>query len=138
MNLSLNTGVFPDAWKEAKVVPLHKGGDLCNTNNYRPISVLPILSKLIEKAVHKHMYTFLSEHNLINKQQSGFRPLHSTETALTDMIDDWLQNMNDGKLTGVAFIDLRKAFDTVNHEILLCKLRDMGASDITMNWLIPT
>ena len=86
------------------------------------------------KAVHKHVYSFLSEYNLINQHQSGFRPFHSTETSLTDMIDTWLNNMNSGKMTGVAFVDLRKAFDTVNHEILLNKLYEIGATDITVKW----
>ena len=134
INMSLKTGIYPDKWKEAKVFPLHKGGDLSDTNNYRPISILPVLSKVIERAVHKHLYSFLSANNLINKLQSGFRPQHSTETALTDMVDDWLQNMNSGEMTGVAFIDLRKAFDTVNHEILLSKLYDLGSNDICIEW----
>ena len=115
-------------------MPLHKGGDLKSTNNYRPISILSCVSKIIEKAVHKHVYSFLSEYNLINQHQSGFRPFHSTETSLTDMIDTWLNNMNSGKMTGVAFVDLRKAFDTVNHEILLNKLYEIGATDITVKW----
>ena len=134
MNLSLSTGVFPNEWKIAKVVPLHKGGDLKSTNNYRPISILSCASKIIEKAVHKHVYSFLSEFNLINQHQSGFRPFHSTETSLINMVDRWLSNMNSGKMTGVAFVDLRKAFDTVNHEILLKKLYDIGATDGTVKW----
>ena len=134
MNLSLSTGVFPNDWKIAKVVPLYKGGDLKSTNNYRPISILSCVSKIIEKVVHKQLYSFLSEYNLINQHQSGFRPFHSTETSLTDMIDTWLNNMNSGKMTGVAFVDLRKAFDTVNHEILLNKLYEIGATDITVKW----
>ena len=134
INLSLSTGTFPSAWKEAKVIPLHKGGDLDNTNNYRPISILPVVSKIIERAVHNHVYSYLSAHNILNEHQSGFRPKHSTETALVDMVDDWLTNINSGKMTGVAFIDLRKAFDTVNHGILIDKLRLIGASSITLKW----
>lgn len=80
-----------------------------------------MLSKLIEKAVHKHLYAFINDNNIMSEGQSGFRPRHSTETALTSMVNDWLQNMNSGRLTGVAFIDLRKAFDTVHHDILLKK-----------------
>lgn len=134
MNLSLSSGCFPDVWKVAKVVPLHKGGDLNSINNFRPISILSCVSKIIEKAVHKHVYSFLSEHDMINQNQSGFRPFHSTETSLIDMVDDWLTNMNSGKMSGVAFIDLRKAFDTVNHDILLNKLHELGATDCTIKW----
>ena len=134
MNMSLNTGVFPHAWKEAKIIPLHKGGDLSDTNNYRPIAILPVISKIIEKAVHKHVYSYMSEHNMISKHQSGFRPFHSTETCLVDMVNNWVHNMNAGTLTGVAFIDLRKAFDTVNHDILLRKINDLGASSVALKW----
>ena len=133
INLSLSTGSFPDLWKIAKIIPLHKGGDL-SVNNFRPIAILPVVSKIIERAVHQHLYDFLSEHRLINPTQSGFRPLHSTETCLLDMINDWASCMNSGKMVGVAFIDLRKAFDTVNHDILLSKLHDLGASDTSINW----
>ena len=132
MNLCLSTGVFPNEWKIVKVVPLHKGGDLKSTNNYRPISILLCSSKITEKAVHKHVYSFLSELNLVNQHQSGFHPFHSIKTSLINMVDRWLSNMNSGKMTGVAFVDLRKAFDTVNHEILLKKLYDIGATDGTV------
>ncbi len=122
MNLSISTGVFPASWKEAKVNPLHKSGDMDNTNNYRPISILPVLSKILERAIHKHVYSFLSDQGLLSDHQSGFRPGHSTETALVDMVDEWLTSINKGEMTGVAFIDLRKAFDTVSHDILLKKI----------------
>ena len=105
-----------------------------DANNYRPISILACASKILERAVHNHMYSFLIDNHLLNPNQSGFRPHHSTETCLTDMIDNWLCNMNEGKMTGVAFIDLRKAFDTVNHTILLQKLHDIGATSVTLKW----
>ena len=133
MNLSLSTGVFPDLWKVAKIIPLHKGGDM-SINNFRPIAILPVLSKIIERAVHKHLYDYLSEHRLINENQSGFRPFHSTETCLLDMVNQWTSSMNSGNMIGVAFIDLRKAFDTVSHKILLDKLNDLGASDTSIKW----
>jgi len=133
MNLSLRTGVFPDLWKEAKVVPLHKGGDM-SINNFRPIAILPVVSKIIEKAVHKHLYDYSSKNKLINENQSGFRPFHSTETCLLNMVNDWTNSMNSGDMIGVAFIDLRKAFDTVNHGILLSKLQSLGASATALEW----
>ena len=81
MNMSLSTGIFPCAWKETKIIPLHKGGDVSDSNNYRPIAILPVVSKIIEKAVHKHVYSYVSKHNLLSKHQSGFRPFHSTEMS---------------------------------------------------------
>ena len=134
MNMSLSTGIFPCAWKETKIIPLHKGGDVSDSNNYRPIAILPVVSKIIEKAVHKHVYSYVSKHNLLSKHQSGFRPFHSTETCLIDMVNEWVYNMNSGSMTGVVLIDLRKAFDTVNHDILLTKLQDIGASGLTLKW----
>ena len=111
----------------------YHGGDT-SVNNFRPIAILPILSKIIEKFVHKHLYGYLSEHNLINENQSGFRPSHSTETCLINMINDWTTNMNCGNMTGVAFIDLQKAFDTVNHDIFIRKLQKLDVSNSALKW----
>ena len=86
MNFSLKTGVFSDTWKQARVTPLHKVGD-ASVINFRSITILPILSKIIENAVHKNLYGYLSEHNLIIENQSGFRPSHSTETCLINIYD---------------------------------------------------
>jgi len=133
MNLSLRTGVFPDLWKVAKIIPLHKGGDM-SINNFRPIAILPVLSKIIERAVHKHLYDYLNEHKLLNENQSGFRPSHSTDTCLLNMVNQWTSSMNSGNMIGVAFIDLRKAFDTVSHRLLLDKLHDLGASNTSIKW----
>lgn len=86
-------------------------------NNYRHLSVLPIVSKIIERHVFNSFYEYLTTNNLLSEYQSGFRPKHSYKTALHNIIDKWLNNIDDGKLTGVLFIDLSKAFDTVNHEV---------------------
>ena len=133
MNMSIRSGVFPHLWKDAKIIPLHKGGSM-NVNNFRPIAILPILSKIIERAVHNHLYEYLTLHNILSENQSGFRSGHSTETCLIDMVNEWSCNINSGKMTGVAFIDLRKAFDTVNHDILISKLKDIGVSESSLCW----
>ena len=80
-NLSIATGIMPYLWKTAKVTATHKGGSLQDLNNYRPISILPVLSKLVERHVHKHFYAYLTQHNLLHAAQSGFRSKHSLETA---------------------------------------------------------
>ena len=81
--------------------------------NYRPISILPIVSKIVERAVHKQLSEFLDANNILHPNQSGFRPMHSTNTILMKLVSQWSLNIDNKLLTGVAFVDLRKAFDTV-------------------------
>ena len=114
--------------------PIFKSGDEHMVNNYRPVSVLPIISKIIEKHVFNSFYEYLSENHLITSSQSGFRPKHSCETALNCLIDRWLKNIDQGKLTGVLFIDPSKAFDTVNHNVLIHKLKSFGICENTISW----
>ena len=134
INKSLNTGVVPRAWKLARVVPIFKSGDTSCLNNYRPISILPIVSKIIEKAVHKQLTAFLDNSKILHPNQSGFRAMHSTSTVLTKLVNQWSLNVENKQLTGVAFIDLRKAFDTVDHELLLSKLRSIGCAEGSVKW----
>ena len=132
INTSLLTGIVPDEWKGAKVTPLHKKGAKSNLDNYRPISVLPAASKLLERAVHSQLYSFLTKNKLLSPYQCGFRKCHSTQfTALSDSVR---RAMDQGLLTGAVFIDLQKAFDTVNHQILLNKLEQFGISNMELSW----
>ena len=109
VNKSISSGQFPSAWKEAKVNPLFKSGSKDDINNYRPISILPTISKLNEKWVEKQFSQYLTDFNLLHKSQSGFRPKHSTESALILMIDSWLKAINEGKVVGCVLVDFRKA-----------------------------
>lgn len=134
VNTSLITGEFPCSWKEAKVKPLFKSGAKDDKNNYRPISILPTVSKLIEKWVESQFSNYLNEHNLLHQSQSGFRSKHSTESAIVRMIDSWLKAVNDGKLTGCVLVDFRKAFDLVDHKILLNKLKCYKCDENCLAW----
>lgn len=133
-NHSINNSVFPNKWKEAKVTPLHKNGPLEEVNNFRPISILPVMSKVLEKHVHDSLSEFLQEFNLLHKTQSGFRSKHSCETALVNMIDSWLAGIDSGKMIGVVLVDFKKAFDLVDHHILLDKLSVYGIRDEALMW----
>ena len=128
-NHSITNSVFPSKWKEAKVTPLHKNGPHEEVNNYRPVSILPVLSKVLEKHVHESLSDFLHEYNLLHKTQSGFRTQHSCETAFVNMIDSWLNALDNGKMVGVMLVDFKKAFNFVDHQILINKLKVYGIKD---------
>ena len=135
MNRSINEGSIPSNWKHAIVTPIHKCGSKSNPTNYRLISVPPVFAKIQEKAVHGTVYNFLHKYKFLSINQSGFRPLHSTSTSLIDITNTILQNIDKGKFTGLVFLDLTKAFDTLDHELLLTKLSDFGLSNSSICWL---
>ena len=132
---SIGKAIFPDLWKIATVVPLHKGGTKEDVSNYRPVSLLPVPGKILEKLIHNQMMSFFNENNLLCEHQSGFRPNHSTINSVANLTNDIFDSINNGKVTLAAFIDLKKAFDTVNHIILLEKLERMGIRDINLKWI---
>ena len=134
INLSMSTGKFPTRWKTAKVTPLFKGGALSDPSNYRPISVLPVLSKIIELHMYNSLYAFLTEQNLIYSRQSGFRKHHSTETALIKIVDELFFNLDRNKVSGLVLVDYAKAFNMVDHELLLKKLEVYGVKNQELNW----
>ena len=121
INFSLQSGVFPSVRKSAKITPLHKKGDTKKPENFRPISVLPIFSKVIEKAAHAQISTFLEENELFTKYQFGYREKRSTKMASTLLFDNIRTYIDGGNLVGAVFIDLTKAFDIVSHGTLLGK-----------------
>ncbi len=131
---SIEDGAFPKLWKSAKVSALFKGGDKSLKDNYRPISILPSVSKIIERAVYLQLSTYLEQNKLLSSCQFGFRLGKSTTTALINFTDHILSNMDGGKVTGVIFLDLKKAFDTVNHEVLIRKLKNLGVSGKSLAW----
>ena len=134
INLSFSSGVFPDVLKVAKTIPLHKGGSTLEVNNFRPISLLSIFDKIMEKLMHKRLYDFLEEYNILYEHQFGFRRFYSTAYSLIEITEKIKESIDNGKYGCGIFIDLKKAFDTVNHKILLTKLEHYGVRDNILKW----
>ena len=134
-NCSLTMSSFPDDWKRATVVPLQKSGDKSNVSNLRPVSLLPLPGKVLEKLFHNKISNYLDENKLINDGQNGFRKGRSTIGTVAELTDDILLGVNNKDYTIAAFVDLRKAFDTVSHEILGKKLHKFGFHDNIIAWL---
>ena len=133
-NLSLNNGVFPNKLKIAKVTPIFKKGQKDNIGNYRPISVLPTFSKLLEKIVHCRLSSYLNSFNIIGNSQYGFREGRSTTAAVLSLTDYILKAFDDKNFVVGLFLDLIKAFETVDHSILLRKLEHIGVRGVALRW----
>ncbi len=125
INTSLVMGIFPKAWKHAMVVPLFKSGDSNSINYYRPISLLPIISKILEKIVANQLLHYLESSKLLSNSQHGFRPKLSSETALTVITDNICNNMDNKSISLLTLRDLSKSFDSVSHSILLSKCANL-------------
>ena len=135
LNLSISQGFFPDSMKIAKIVPLYKSGDPLLISNYRPVSVLPLFSKIFERIMYNRLMSFIKRHNILYKYQFGFREGHSTSMALTILIDHILSAIDKGEIVVGVFLDLKKAFDTVDHNILLSKIYKYGIRGTAHKWL---
>jgi len=133
---SFETGKFPNQLKIAKVVPIYKGGDKTSPDNYRPISLLPNFSKIFEKVMCNRLTFYLESNNLICNEQFGFRKGHSTLHPLVHFLNHVSVANNQSKYTIAIFCDLRKAFDTVNHKILINKMRKLGITGIELDWFV--
>ena len=134
INLSLVTTIVPSEWKKAKVIPLYKSGKVNEAENYRPILILAILSKLLEWAVQEQIRDYLEQRSLISKFQIGYRPNRSTQQATILLTDKICFEANDKKLVRALFLDLSKAFDTISYSVLLNKLKAYVIDNEELEW----
>lgn len=133
-NRSISEGIFPKAFKLARIVSLFKSNDKKNVNNYRPISVIPTMSKIIEKLMAVRLRGYCNVNNILCRQQYGFREGFSTDDVVAEFVDRVVDGLNEGNSCISVFLDLSKAFDTVDHSILLKKLHQIGIRGITYKW----
>ena len=134
INASFATGIFPCSWKMAEVSPILKDGDFEEPNNYRPISLLPIMSKICERIALNQLMPYLLSNERLSATQSGNKKFHSTETSLIHTTEAILGGIDKRKVTTVVLLDMSKAFDSINHEILQQKLQDVGISSSGVTW----
>ena len=134
INQSLNSGMSPKKLKIAKIVPLHKKDDIHIIENYRPISLLSSISKVFEKVVYLQLFTYFNENEYLCKNQYGFRSLHSTELANLELVDKISLAVDKGQTPLAIYLDISKAFDTLDHKILLKKLTYYGITETTLSW----
>lgn len=135
-NLSVSTATFPDSWKQATVVPIYKRkGSARTLTNYRPVSLLPAVAKLLDSILSKRLLSYLVKSNLISCKQFGFLPRRSTSMQLALVVDKWLKSFDSGQASVAVFMDFQKAFDRVWHHGLLYKLAAMGVGKYSLTWL---
>ena len=134
MNLTFITGKIPVDLKTSIIVPVYKAGDNQQFNNYRPISLLPCFSKALEKVVYKKLINYVNKIGILSKHQFGFRKNHSTHFALIDLVNRIETVLDNNEFAIGVFLDLSKAFDTVNHTLLLQKLDHYGIRGIVLEW----
>ena len=136
INVSFETSTFPDQWKKALIKPIPKVCVPLSPSDFRPISLLPALSKIIEKLVNIQIVRYLTLHNLLDPYQSAYKANHSTQTTLLKLTEDIYDCIDDSEITLLVFLDFSKAFDTVNHKLLLAKLEILGFQENTRKWIL--
>ena len=126
--------MFPDMRKIARITPIFKDREKPDKSNYCPILVLPVLSRLFEKLICKQLNKYFEENSFLSANQSGNRALRSTTTCLLNNCEDWYDAVNNGEITGLVFVDFKKAFDILDHNILCQKLEHYGMKSRELSW----
>lgn len=135
VNISMVEGIFPKSLKKSILIPLYKKGNQEDPNNYRPVSLIPVLSKIFEKVVYNRVYNYLDKFNILKNEQNGFRKNKSTTLACFNLIDIVTRSLDEKNTTGILLLDMTKAFDMVNHHKLLFKLKKYGIRGPALDWL---
>ena len=133
-NLSLQQGIVPRAWKQSHITPVHKGGSTDDPSHYRPIAVVSVVAKVLAKIVATQLSSYLEEHKLFNSHQGAYRHGKSTEDILLVLVDAIVHHMDEKESVCVAFLDLRKAFDSLDHCMFLHQLSNLGVSNSVLQW----
>ena len=134
INCSMVEGIFPDSLKIAKIIPIYKSGDSKSLTNYRPISILSVFSKIFEKIISIRLKQFMTSNNILHENQFGFRSGLSTSMALLQLVDELTESIDSKKVTIGVFVDLAKAFDTIDHDILLKKMLHYGIRGVALRY----
>lgn len=134
-SLSLQTGIFPNKMKTAKVIPVYKSRDRHTLSNYRPVSLLPQFSKILEKIFYIRLDDFITKHNVLYEQQYGFRAKRTTSFALIKFVEKITMVIKNKEYVVEIFLDLKKAFDTVHHDLLIKKLQRYGIRGTASSWI---
>ena len=133
-NASIASDSFSDNLKRAKLTPVQKNNPIHDRNNYRPISILPVISKPLERHVARSYLDYLTSNTLLHSKQSAYRPYYSYEIALLSLTDNWLKAMDSKELVGAVLLDLSKAFDLVDHSLLLSKISMYHTDNTSLRW----
>ena len=134
VNLSIQTSTFPSKWKYSKIIPLHKKDDPLSPKNYRPVALIPVVSKVLERVIFLQMVKYMERNSLFHPNHHGYRTGHNTCTALIQLYDSWVEALEREEVSGVMMVDLSAAFDCVDHPLLLEKLKLLGFDEKCINW----
>jgi len=135
-NKSLSTGSVPADWKKSNVTPVHKSGNTDDPGSYRPISVVPIVAKVLEKVIASQLNLFLENHKLLHNLQGAYRHGRSANEILLYAVDTIVQVVDHGDYICAAFLDLRKAFDSLDHHLLLKRISGLGVTGVELQWFV--